>query len=217
MTQSNDPHGRSRAPVPRPAYGIAARLYGLRTRGFARYRRGVVERLPLRPGDTVLDVGCGTGLCFPLLLDRIGPEGTVVGVDASAQMLDLAAEQMAEHGWRNVQLVHAEVDRAPLPEVDHALFCAVHDILQSAAALDHVLGHVRDGGAVAATGGKWAPAWAVPVNTGVLAAHAPFVGSFAGFDRPWALLAERVPGLEVTSVALGGGFLAWGRLPERRP
>jgi hypothetical protein len=63
-----------------------------------------------------------------------------------------------------------------------------------------------------ATGGKWAPAWAVAINAGVLAVHAPFVRDFAGFHRPWALLAERVPGLAVEEVALGAGYLAWGRV-----
>jgi hypothetical protein len=34
--------------------------------------------------------------------------------------------------------------------------------------------------------------------------------------RPWALLAERVPGLSVEEVALGGGYVTWGRLPHGR-
>jgi len=51
----------------------------------------------------------------------------------------------------------------------------------------------------------------VPLNVGVLALHAPFVRDFAGFDRPWALLAERVPGLDVEVVALGAGYVAGGR------
>ena len=75
-----------------------------------------------------------------------------------------------------------------------------------------MLAHVRDGGWVAATGGKWAPPWAVAVNAAVLATHAPFVADFAGFTRPWALLAERVPELAVQEVALGGGYLASGRV-----
>src|SRR5207253_1887798 len=81
-------------------------------------------------------------------------------------------------------------------------------VLQSAHAMDNVLAHVRDGGAVAATGGKWAPPWAVAVNAGVLALHAPFVRNFAGFHRPWGLLAKRVPELRVQEVALGAGYLA---------
>ena len=54
---------------------------------------------------------------------------------------------------------------------------------------------VRPGGGVAAGGGKWGPAWAIGLNAGVLALHAPYVRDFTGFDRPWTQLAARVPGL----------------------
>jgi SAM-dependent methyltransferase len=202
------------APIPAatPAYGRDAGRYDARTRGFQRYRHRVVDRLPLQPGDVVLDVGCGTGLCFPLLRERVGDTGTVVGVEPSAEMRALAAQRVAGHGWTNVRLIGSPVETAALPGADHALFCAVHDVLQSAAALDHVLAHVREGGGVAAAGGKWAAPWAVGLNATVMALHAPFVQDFTGFSRPWALLAERVPGLSVDEVALGGGYVAAGRV-----
>lgn len=197
------------------AYAEDAALYDLRTSMFEPWRRRLVETLPLRPGDVVLDVGCGTGLCFPLLRERVGPTGAIIGVDASAEMLDLAADRAAAAGWRNVTLEHADAaDVEPGAVADHALFCAVHDVVRSGAALDAVLARVRPGGAVAAGGGKWAPGWALGVNVMVSALHAPFVRDFTGFDRPWAHLAERVADLRVEEVAMGGGYLAWGRLPD---
>lgn len=60
-------------------------------RDFQRRRRCVHDALDARPGERVLDVGCGPGFYVAELLDRVGPEGAVVGVDASAQMLGLAA------------------------------------------------------------------------------------------------------------------------------
>jgi hypothetical protein len=140
----------------------------------------------------------------------------VVGVEPAEAMRAQAAERVAARGWTNVVLIGSPVERAVLPAVDHALFCAVHDVLQSAPAVDHVLAHVRNDGGVAATGGKWAPPWALGVNAGVLALHAPFVRNFAGFHRPWKLLGERVPGLTVEEVALGGGYVAWGRVHHDR-
>jgi len=196
-----------------PAYGRLAAAYDSRTASYQRYRDEVVAELPLRRGDTVLDVGCGTGLCFAEVRERIGPEGTIVGVDAAPEMLAVASARVAAAGWDNVVLVGSPVESADLPaDADHVLFCAVHDVLRSEAALDHVLSHVRPGGGVAAGGGKWAPAWAVGVNAGVLALHSPYVCDFAGFDRPWTLLAERVPGLAVREVALGAGWIAGGRV-----
>jgi demethylmenaquinone methyltransferase/2-methoxy-6-polyprenyl-1,4-benzoquinol methylase len=214
---STDPAGSPPESGSSRAYGRDAARYDARTAFYGVYRRRVIDLLPLSAGDVVVDVGCGTGLCFEGLLDRIGPSGTVVGVEPAAPMRALAAERAAARGWANVELIGSRVEEADLPTADHALFCAVHDVLQSPAALDRVLAHVRDGGGVAATGGKWAPPWALAVNAGVLALHAPFVRNFAGFSRPWKPLAERVPGLSVEEVAWGGGYLAWGTVRHIAP
>jgi SAM-dependent methyltransferase len=198
------------------AYTRDASSYDSRTSAFETYRRLLVDLLPLQPGDVVLDVGCGTGLCFEQVRSRIGADGVIVGVDASRDMLAVAAERVAARDWHNVVLVQASVEQAELPLVaDHALFCATHDVLQSGAALDNVLQHVRDGGTVAATGGKWAPPWAIALNAGIFALHAPFVRDFAGFDRPWARLEPRLDRLRVQEVAMGGGYLASGTVPVR--
>ena len=219
-TSDRPPDQPSTGQVAEPeAYRSQAGRYERRTDAFRRWRELVVEQLPARPGDAVLDVGCGTGLCLPLLQHKVGPSGTIIGIDASAQMLEVADTRVTEHGWDNVHLLATPVAQAPIHLIaDAALFCAVHDVLQSAAALDNVLGSVRAGGGVAAAGGKWAPPWAMAVNAGVLALHAPYVRSFAGFGRPWALLADRVPALRVRDVALGGGaaYLATGHAPGPR-
>ncbi|MEO7421166.1 MAG: methyltransferase domain-containing protein [Ornithinibacter sp.] len=74
-------------------YRAVAPIYDLVSGEWPVYRAGRVagiESLELRPGDTVLDVGCGTGLSFPLLAQAVGPAGHVIGVDASPQMLAVA-------------------------------------------------------------------------------------------------------------------------------
>ena len=205
-----------RSAGPQTAYTRDASAYDTRTSAFETYRHRLVDLLPLRRGDVVLDVGCGTGLCFERVRSRIGSDGVIVGVDASREMLTMAAARVADRGWRNVVLVQAPIEEARLPVVaDHALFCATHDVLQSEAALDNVLSHVRDGGTVAATGGKWAPPWAIALNAGILALHAPYVRDFAGFDRPWVRLAPRLERMRVQEVAMGGGYLASGTIPAR--
>lgn len=71
------------------------------------YVAGFIERLRARPGESVLDVGCGSG-ALALPLARAGHD--VVGLDFSAGMLDLLRRQAAEEGLRNVKTVQAAWD-----------------------------------------------------------------------------------------------------------
>jgi ubiquinone/menaquinone biosynthesis C-methylase UbiE len=67
--------------------------------------REVLPRLGLQGGETVLDVGCGTGHNFLYLLNAIGPRGRLIGVDLAEGMLIRARRRIESHGWKNVQLV----------------------------------------------------------------------------------------------------------------
>ena len=205
-------------PAASEAYRSQAGRYDRRTEAFQHWRERLVSGLPVRPGDTVLDVGCGTGLCLPLLHDKVGPTGRIVGIDASEQMLQVAADRVAAHGWDNVRLVAAPAERAPIEgPADAALFCAVHDVLQSRAALGRVFAHLRPGAAVAAGGGKSPGPWLRHMRGWVHALHAPFVADFTGFDKPWRLLAEFVPDLRVHEHAFGAGYLALGHYTPATP
>jgi SAM-dependent methyltransferase len=196
------------------AYSRDARAYDELTWPWQGVRRFIVDRLPLRPGDVVVDVGCGTGLCFPMLLEKVGDHGRIIGIDAASEMVSLARERVTRHGWRNVTLIEVPAAQAHIPvPADAVLFCAVHDIMQSPRTLRHVLAGVRPGGHVVAGGGKWADPWLVALNCQVWSLHAPYVRSFEGFDRPWRHLERLLSRLEVDTFAYGTGYVAYGRLP----
>ncbi|MFB6260659.1 MAG: class I SAM-dependent methyltransferase [Thiohalorhabdaceae bacterium] len=72
------------------------------------YRRELVAGLDLSPGDTVVDLGCGTGRNFPDLREAVGAEGAIIGVDFSPAMLARARRRVEGRGWGNVTLVEAE-------------------------------------------------------------------------------------------------------------
>jgi demethylmenaquinone methyltransferase/2-methoxy-6-polyprenyl-1,4-benzoquinol methylase len=197
-----------------PAYGERARSYERDTEAFQPYRRAVVEALPLRSGQVVLDVGCGTGLCCGLLRDKVGPEGGVVGIEESPEMAAVAREHIACEGWDNVTIVQEQAEDAEIGlTADAALFCAVHDILQSPGALGNVMAGLRPGAWVAAGGGKWAAPFLVAVNSMVRALHAPYVRDFSGFDRPWCYLERLVEDVQVQETAFGAGYVMTGRVP----
>ena len=207
---------RSRARQNRPqrAYGEHARSYNRDTGAFQRYRRAVVEALPLRRGQVVLDVGCGTGLCCGLLREKVGPRGAVVGIEESPEMVTVAREHIASQGWRNVTVVESSAEDAQVAvTADAALFCAVHDIMQSPEALTNVLTKLRPGAPVAAGGGKWAAPIMVAANMMTSVLHAPYVRDFNGFDRPWGHLEQLVEDVSVREVAFGNGYVMTGRTP----
>jgi SAM-dependent methyltransferase len=79
-----------------------------------RLRARLADRLALSPGDTVVDMGCGTGANLPYLRERVGPSGTVVGVDVTRPMLARARRLVDRRGWGNVHVVQGDATRPPV-------------------------------------------------------------------------------------------------------
>jgi trans-aconitate methyltransferase len=208
-------HPPGRRVARQPAYSEHANTYNRKTGAFQRYRRAVVEALPVRPGQVVLDVGCGTGLCCGLLREKVGPQGGVVGIEESPEMAAVAREQIAREGWRNVTVVQSSAEEAEIAvTADAALFCAVHDILQSPEALRNVMNGLRPGARVAAGGGKWAAPAMVALNLQARILHAPYVQSFKGFRRPWSHLEQLIEDVQVREMGLGSGYIVTGQAPQ---
>jgi demethylmenaquinone methyltransferase/2-methoxy-6-polyprenyl-1,4-benzoquinol methylase len=91
-------------------------------RALEAFRMEAVKRLQLKPGDLVVDIGCGTGLNFALLEEAIGPEGRIIGIDLTDAMLDQARLRIAEQGWKNVELVQSDAAQYEFPaQVDGIL------------------------------------------------------------------------------------------------
>jgi ubiquinone/menaquinone biosynthesis C-methylase UbiE len=80
------------------------------------YRKRAIECLDLKVGDTVVDLGCGTGLSFPFLHARVGPTGRIIGVDLTDAMLGQARSRVAAHGWSNIRLVQSDIADYVFPE-----------------------------------------------------------------------------------------------------
>jgi trans-aconitate methyltransferase len=197
------------------AYTAGAASYDSRTDPFMVFRRRLVDALVVRRGEVVVDVGCGTGLCLPLLQERVGPEGAIVAVDESEAMLDIARARAEQARWSNVTFILARAAEAELAVTgDAALFCAVHDILRCPDSVGNILSQLRPGANIASGGGKWAAPWLVLLNAYVATLHRPFVRSFDGFDRPWSLLTACLQDLRITELEYGSGYLATARLPD---
>ena len=176
-------------------------------------RRRTVARLALQPGETVLDVACGTGLSLPLLHQGVGETGRIIGVELSPDMLALARERCAREGWRNVTLIESAMESAEIPgPVDAVLFNFTHDVLRSPRALERIFAVARPGARVAVAGMKLAPWWMAPANVLVRAQARPYMTTFEGLARPWDLLERHLAGFERESVLFGTGYIGWGKV-----
>src|SRR5262249_39612889 len=67
-----------------------------------------------KPGETILELGCGGGLDTALLAERVGPAGRVIGVDCAEPMLERARTNLQQLGHTNVTFFHASAESLPL-------------------------------------------------------------------------------------------------------
>ena len=80
-----------------------------------RYGEALLRAAAVRPADTILDIGCGTGRST-LELARMAPSGSVLGVDLSTKMLARARTVAAREGLTNVTFEQADAQVHPFPE-----------------------------------------------------------------------------------------------------
>lgn len=196
-----------------PRYGPFAHFYDVLSGERLVYRAGRVAgiaALQLQPGQRVLDLGCGTGLNFPLLLEGVSGRaepGAVVGVDASEAMVARARAKVDERGWTGVQLVHADATTGAKELtglVDAALFTYSLSIIDDwQAAWAAALERVRPGGRMLVVD------MALPVGRAhvlsPLARLACFTGGADPDRHPWTLAEQDLR--DVSHQVLRGGHV----------
>ncbi|MBP2327167.1 ubiquinone/menaquinone biosynthesis C-methylase UbiE/2-polyprenyl-6-methoxyphenol hydroxylase-like FAD-dependent oxidoreductase [Kibdelosporangium banguiense] len=156
---------------------MSNRLYLIGQRTMA-YKHLALDQLKLRPGDTVIDAGCGTGHNLPYLSKAVGPSGKVIGIDLTDSMLHLAEDRIREHDLTNVTLHQADLTTFQFPQkVNGIVACFSLTLIEGYATI------VKNGYDALVPGGRWValdyrlPDWwprrAVPMLGPVIA---PFGG-----------------------------------------
>jgi arsenite methyltransferase len=128
-----------------------------RSRDILRRRKLVYDALSARPGDRILDAGCGPGFYTRELLDQVGPGGSLVSVDQSAQMLAVARRRCEGHD--NVEFEEGDVTALPVQseDFDRALSVQVLEYVQDVpGALAEMHRALRPGGSVVIWDVDWA-------------------------------------------------------------
>jgi demethylmenaquinone methyltransferase/2-methoxy-6-polyprenyl-1,4-benzoquinol methylase len=179
-----------------------------------RLRSEAVRQLGLNPGDRVIDAGCGNGGSFPFLLEQVGPTGEVVGIEISPEMTRRARNHIHENGWHNVRVIESPAQTAPLDsEFDALLLFAAHEILTSPGALDHLFGHLKAQGGVAAFGAKLtAPPLGCLANPFFRFISKMWLPLSPPIDtQPWRLLVTRLGQIRIEPRLGGVMYIVSGR------
>lgn len=193
-------------------YTISARLYDVISFEWPVYgagRTAAIAALELLPGSHVLDIGCGTGLNFAPLQKRIGPTGTITGVDASPQMLEQARVRADDNGWDNVTLINADATAVDLAQLGSQPFDAAISTYALSLmtkwrdGLDTMIAATRAGGEVAVVDMQ-KPTGAAAVWT-PLARLACRLGGSDIAAHPWTAMPPRLD--ELRSMSVRGGHI----------
>lgn len=197
-------------------YNLSAHLYYLLGFRLFAYRKMAVRTLDLKPGDTVVEIGCGTGLNFPLLRAAVGPKGKIVGVDLSAEMLAGAGELIKRNNWKNIELVHSDAAIYQFPD-------AVDGVI-STGAITYVPQYdqvIERGAKALATGKRFVildfkkPAtWPLWLIQFFFFTMRPFGVTLDITERhPWGSIDRHLRTVQFIELYFGGAYLCVGEAP----
>jgi ubiquinone/menaquinone biosynthesis C-methylase UbiE len=116
------------------------------------------DQLGLPPGARVIEIGCGPQGCLELLADRVGPSGSVVGVEVSTEAVELARRFLEEHGITNAEVLHGDAKSTDLPRASFDLATArlvLVNIPEPEALVAEMVALVKPGGIVALHEADW--------------------------------------------------------------
>jgi ubiquinone/menaquinone biosynthesis C-methylase UbiE len=120
----------------------AARRLAIQDAHFAEVSEKLLDELSLRPSDRVVELGCGPGSFSRRIVLRLGPDGVLVGVDASAELLTRAKKALAGVGPARFEPVVA--DLAGLgPWLQDADVVLGRTVLHHVPMVEFVLGRLR--------------------------------------------------------------------------
>jgi SAM-dependent methyltransferase len=204
LTRSND------------LYDALAANYDATTPRIEALREEAHRLLDLKQGDTVIDVGCGTGKSLVALSQAVGERGFVVAIEPSHAMIEIARGRVREHRLTNVELIEApasSIDQhVPAASVDAVLLMFTHDVLQSQTTIDRLLAIAKPGAHFALSGGKLFSGPLALLNPWVEWRQKPYCTTFENYDAPWRKLFA-TGALESTRVHpkyLGIAYIAYG-------
>lgn len=194
-------------------YDLSANLYYFTGFRETAYRKKAISALALQQGDTVVELGCGTGLNFARLQKVVGSSGRIIGVDLTDAMLEEAKERIRRKGWSNVQLIRSDAAAFDYPpRVDGVLSTFALTLFPEYDAI------IQRGAGALSQGGKFvildfkkpdnAPGWLIRI---MLLITKPFGITLDLADRhPWESMARFLSDSRMQEHFFGFVYIATG-------
>jgi trans-aconitate 2-methyltransferase len=148
--------------------------------------RAVLDRLPLRGDETVIDAGCGTGRLTALVLERL-PHGHVIAIDQSANMLETARTHLDDRFPGQVIYLQRDLLDLDLEEAADVVFSTAtfHWVRNHPALFARLFRALRPGGLLVAQCGGGPNIAAVAARALALLRRPPFAAATSAWDGPW--------------------------------
>lgn len=194
-------------------YDRSANLYYLIGFREFKYRKLAAQKLQLKSGDTVVEIGCGTGLNFPLLVRAVGPEGKVIGVDLTDKMLAIARQRVAKNNWANVELVQIDATQYSFPDNINGIISTFAITLIPE--FEEIIGR---GAKALAPKGRMVIAdlrkpdrWPLPIVKIMTWLTRPFGTSLEiALRKPWEAMEKYLANTAITKLYGGFAYISWG-------
>ena len=179
---------RPDAALAKSRYETLARDYESTCQRIEPLRAVAIEKLALVPGETVIDVACGTGATTVALARAVGASGRVTGIELSPAMAALARDRLRAAGVAQARIEVAAVQHTRLMQrADAFLFSFTHDVLQQPEAVAALARLAKPGARYALLGICTLPWWwGWPVNLFVMWRARRYLTTFHGLAAPWA-------------------------------
>jgi trans-aconitate 2-methyltransferase len=142
----------------------------------------VLERLPLRGDETVLDAGCGSGRVTAMLLERL-PAGHVIAVDSAPSMVEHARAALGDH----TTVLHASLNELELDKQADAVFsnAVFHWIADHDRLFERLFAALRAGGRLVAQCGGAGNVERFHRTAAMVGDEPPYAPYLAGWTGPW--------------------------------
>lgn len=197
-------------------YNLSANLYYLLGFREHAYRKMAVAALRLSPGDTVVELGCGTGLNFPLLHAAVGSEGHIIGVDLTDAMLEQAQNRIDQQGWTNVELINSDAAQFEFPAETRAVISSfAYTLIPEHASLTRkIAAALPSGSRMVILDLKKAEKWPQWLFRFALWITAPFAVTEEYAElHPWEEMHKQLKNFTIRELFFGGAYIASGDVP----